>query len=154
MKYRTQGLETRNRIEGLLNNLEDEEWVAHKPLSYNLEQIFKQLGCSRTPPKREIIAGFRSLGFNACQTYYDQRLWKTNAPPQIVYDVAKSYKRQHCVSWGVDYLDGGAKLTQTTHQILNHAIKLEANFNADEVIQSNRNKKALRDLIHEKRGES
>jgi len=118
----------------LLKNIEDEEWVSHKPLSYNLEQIFKQLGCTRTPPKREIIAGFRSLGFNACQTYYDPRLWKTNAPPQIVYDVVKSYKRQHCASWGVDYLGGGTKLTQSTQQILSEAIKQEANFNADEVM--------------------
>ena len=44
-------------------------------------------------------------------------------------------------------------MTQIAYQILSEAIKQEANFNADEVIQSNRNKKALRDLIQEKRGE-
>lgn len=26
------------------------------------------------------------------QTYYNSKLWKTNAPPEILYDIFKSYK--------------------------------------------------------------
>lgn len=28
------------------------------------------------------------------QTYYNPVLWKTNAPPEVVYDVIKAFKQQ------------------------------------------------------------
>lgn len=31
-------------------------------------------------------------GYKAVQTYYNSKLWKTNAPPEILYDIFKSYK--------------------------------------------------------------
>jgi hypothetical protein len=31
-------------------------------------------------------------GYKAVQTYYNSKLWKTNAPPEILYDIFKAYK--------------------------------------------------------------
>ena len=31
-------------------------------------------------------------GYKAVQTYYNSKLWKTNAPPEVLYDIFKSYK--------------------------------------------------------------
>jgi len=39
-----------------------------------------------------MMAGFRSLDFTLTQTYYDPNLWKTNAPPEAVYDIFKQFK--------------------------------------------------------------
>jgi len=51
--------------------------------------------------KKEIIAGFRSLNYMIGQTYYNHTLYKTNAPPEVVYDIFKQYKRD---KFGEDYL--------------------------------------------------
>ena len=32
------------------------------------------------------------LGYKAVQTYYSSKLWKTNAPPEVIYDIFKAYK--------------------------------------------------------------
>lgn len=36
---------TKNRIKGILGGIIDEEWVAHKPLSYDMSQICSNLKC-------------------------------------------------------------------------------------------------------------
>jgi tRNA G26 N,N-dimethylase Trm1 len=33
------------------------------------------------------------LGYKAVQTYYDHTLWKTDAPPEVIYDIVKSHKQ-------------------------------------------------------------
>lgn len=33
-------------------------------------------------------------GYKAVQTYYDATLWKTNAPPEVLYDLFKAHKIQ------------------------------------------------------------
>jgi hypothetical protein len=55
-----------------------------------------------TAPKSEIVAGFNSLNYDVVQTYYDHNLWKTNAPPEAVYDIFKHLKQKHCE--GDEYL--------------------------------------------------
>ena len=44
------------------------------------------------PRKGQILAAFNSLGYMVSQTYYDPKLFKTNAPPEVVYDIFKSWK--------------------------------------------------------------
>ena len=34
------------------------------------------------------------LGYKALQTYYSPKLWKTDAPPEVIYDIVKSYKHK------------------------------------------------------------
>lgn len=48
------------------------------------------------PTAREIQAGFASLDLQVAQTYYNPQLWKTDATPEVVYDVFKAYKKQFC----------------------------------------------------------
>ena len=45
-----------------------------------------------SPPKRVLISGFRSLDYRLVQTYYNSFLWKTTAPPHVVYEILKRLK--------------------------------------------------------------
>ena len=38
----------------------------------------------------------KKLGYNAIQTYYNPKYWKTDAPPEVLYDVFKAYKIEMC----------------------------------------------------------
>lgn len=94
---------TIGRIKGILGGIIDEEWLAHKPLSYDLNQICSNLKVCN-PTKNQIIAGFRSLDYMVTQTYYDPKLWKTNAPPEVVYDIIKAFKKQLCEKEGTEFM--------------------------------------------------
>jgi len=37
-------------------------------------------------------AAFASLNYKLIQTYYDGDLWRTDAPPEAVYDIFKKWK--------------------------------------------------------------
>jgi len=68
-----------------------------------LNQICSNLKVSN-PTKNQIVAGFRSLDYMVNQTYYDPKLWKTNASPEVVYDIIKAYKKQLCEKEGTDFM--------------------------------------------------
>ena len=53
---------TTNRIKGVLGGIIDEEWLAHKPLSFDLSALCSNLKISN-PTKNQLIAGFRSLDY-------------------------------------------------------------------------------------------
>ena len=46
------------------------------------------------PTKKQIYSAFSSLGYKLCQTYYSGDLWKTDAPPEVVYDIFKKWKEE------------------------------------------------------------
>lgn len=46
------------------------------------------------PRKNEIEHAFKSVGHSLTQTYYDPKLFKTTAPPETIYDIFKSFKKQ------------------------------------------------------------
>jgi len=80
--------------------------------------------------KKEVIAGFRSLGYLVGQTYYNHTLWKTNAPPEAIYDIFKQYKKE---KYGEDYLKN-CNEKSLPYIILNREIKTpEANFDYAQV---------------------
>ena len=53
---------TSNRMKGVLGGIIDEEWLAHKPLSFDLSALCSNLKCIN-PTKNQLIAGFRSLDY-------------------------------------------------------------------------------------------
>jgi len=88
MKFKTIG-----RIEGILGGILDEDRVPHKALSFDFPMVQSQIKMG-TMSKKELTAGFQSLGYKVNQTYYSHSLWKTDAPPEVVYDVFKKYKKK------------------------------------------------------------
>ena len=83
---------TTERIQAILAAIIDES-VVEKPLNYDLSHISSTLRCAM-PKKSQIVAGFRSLDYMISQSFYDPKLWKTNAPPDVIYDVFKAWVRQ------------------------------------------------------------
>ena len=83
-------LGTSKRIQAILTSIIDEDVVAHNPLSYDVSHIASILK-TENPPKAKLIAAFRSLGYLAAQTYYTPKLYTTNAPPEVLYDIFKAY---------------------------------------------------------------
>jgi len=84
---------TASRLEGILGGIIDEEPVKGNPLSFNLPDVCSTIRAVN-PQKEKIYAAFASLGYRVCQTYYDGDLWKTDAPPEAVYDIFKKWKQQ------------------------------------------------------------
>lgn len=82
---------TSKRIVALLTGIIDEEPVQDYPLNYDLSYISASLKV-QNPSKKEFMYAMNQLGYKAVQTYYSSKLWKTNAPPEQLYDIFKVYK--------------------------------------------------------------
>lgn len=61
------------------------------PLSYDLSSIASTFKVSN-PRKGQLVAAFNSLDYMLTQTYYEAKLFKTNAPPEVIYDIFKQWK--------------------------------------------------------------
>ena len=85
-------LKTKGRIQGLMGGIVDEEPLQDYPLNFNLHDVCSTIR-AQNPRKEQIHAAFESLNFNLCQTYYNGDLWKTDAPPEAVYDIFKKFKQ-------------------------------------------------------------
>jgi tRNA G26 N,N-dimethylase Trm1 len=72
-------LKTTERIQAILSAIIDEDMVTY-PLSYDMSHIASTLKV-QNPKKMQLYAAFRSLEYKLTQTYYDPKLYKTNAPP-------------------------------------------------------------------------
>ena len=86
-------LKTKGRIAGILGGIIDEDCVKHVPLNYNLQDVCSTIR-STNPTKRLVHAAFASLNYKLCQTYYSSDQWKTDAPPEAVYDIFKKWKQE------------------------------------------------------------
>ena len=86
-------LQTSERIQVILTSIIDESVLAKVPLSYELSHIASTFKVSN-PRKGQLIAAFNSLGYILTQTYYESKLFKTNAPPEVIYDVFKAWKNK------------------------------------------------------------
>ena len=69
-------------------------------------------------------AAFASLGHRICQTYYNGELWKTDAPPEVIYDIFKQWKQEKTPE---QYLSNVAK-TSPAHVILEKPRAKDADF--------------------------
>ena len=86
-------LGTSKRIQGILTGIVDEQPLEHIPLNYDFNYLCSNLK-TPNPDKRAFVYAMRQLGYNAVQTYYNSALWKTDAPPEVLYDVFKVFKTQ------------------------------------------------------------
>mmetsp|Transcript_38634 Transcript_38634/g.58798 ORF Transcript_38634/g.58798 Transcript_38634/m.58798 type:complete len:106 (+) Transcript_38634:1218-1535(+) len=86
-------LGTKQRIKAILTGVLDEIPVQHIPLNYDFNGLCSSLKMPN-PDKREFIYGLQQLGHKAVQTYYSPEKWKIDAPPSVIYDVLKEYKKQ------------------------------------------------------------
>ena len=86
-------MRTKARLKGILGGVLDEERLQHYPLNYNFNDVCSNLR-SFNPPKDKIQNAFASLGYQIVQTYYDGDLYKTDAPPEAIYDVFKKWKKE------------------------------------------------------------
>ena len=82
------------RLQGILLGILEEEPLQDYPLSYSLSEVASTIR-SVNPTKKQISSAFASLGFKSCQTFYNGELWKTDAPPEAVYDIFKKFKKEH-----------------------------------------------------------
>jgi tRNA (guanine26-N2/guanine27-N2)-dimethyltransferase len=84
---------TAKRITAILTGIIDEEPLQDQPLSFDLNFIASSLK-SMNPGKAQFMYAMNQLGYKAVQTYYSSKLWKTNAPPHVLYDIFKVFKTQ------------------------------------------------------------
>lgn len=84
-------LGTKQRIQAILTGIIDEKAVEDVPLNYDINYICSSLRM-QNPNKKEFIYAMNQIGYKAVQTYYNSKLWKTNAPPDVLYDVFKVHK--------------------------------------------------------------
>lgn len=94
---------TQERIKGVLGGIIDEDVLGDKALSFDFNQVCSNIKVTN-PTSSQIIAGFASLDLKVVQTYYDPQLWKTDATPEVVYDVFKAWKKQVCEKEKTDFV--------------------------------------------------
>jgi len=85
------------------------------------------------------------LNFKGVQTYYNANLWKTDAPPEVIYDLIKSHKKEHCEKDKLDFFLNIHK-TSPMLEILNRPIVHKPNFDIEQLkaSQAAESKKVLR----------
>lgn len=88
-------LGTTKRIQAILTGIIDEDPLKDYPLNYDVNYIASSLRCIN-PSKKEFVFAVNELGYRAIQTYYNSDQWKTNAPPEVLYDIFKVYKTNQC----------------------------------------------------------
>ncbi len=81
------------------------------------------------PTKLQLLSAFNSLGHLATQTYYNPSLFKTNAPPTVVYDILKYFKWQEVAGKEEAKYSGNVKEGSVGRLILQKPIKHEPSFN-------------------------
>lgn len=86
-------VKTSQRIQAILAAVIDEDLLRDVPLSYEFSHIVSTFKVSN-PRKNQLMAAFNSLGYLITQTYYEPKLFKTNAPPEVVYDIFKAWKHE------------------------------------------------------------
>ena len=90
-KTKEVNLGTSKRILGILTGILDEEPLEHVPLNYDLNFIASSLRV-HNPSKQQFLYALSQYGYSAVQTYYSGKLWKTDAPPEVLYDLFKRFK--------------------------------------------------------------
>mgnify|MGYP000940867795 CR=1 FL=1 len=88
-------LGTTKRIQSILTGIIDEFPLQNVPLNFDTAFICSSIK-SHVPDKRNFVYAMKKLGYNAIQTYYNPKYWKTDAPPEVLYDVFKAYKIEMC----------------------------------------------------------
>ncbi|CAD8055126.1 unnamed protein product [Paramecium primaurelia] len=92
--------QTFDQIIGKLTGIINQHEVSSNPYTYNMTYLASNLKCSNIS-KKEIYAGFQSLGYKIAQCYLQVDLYKTNAPNQAIYDIIKTWKK---IKYGDNYL--------------------------------------------------
>ena len=134
-------LGTKSRIKGTLGGIIDEELLSTYPLNYDFTKVGSDIKLV-SPTKEQIIAGFRSINYILCQTYYSGYLWKTNAPPEVIYEVFKQFKLQ---KYPEEDVFRNCKEGTLAHKILSKAsLELPINFDVAQVDQKIKTENAKR----------
>lgn len=84
-------LKTSDRIKLTLQNIIDEEPLQDQPLNYRIGSLCKDISAS-VPHKSTFLYSLNQYGYRAFQTYYNPDRWKTDAPPEVLYDIMKHTK--------------------------------------------------------------
>jgi len=85
------------------------------------------------------------LNYKGVQTYYNANLWKTDAPPEVIYDLIKSHKKENCEKEKLDFFLNINKNSPML-EILNRPIVHKPNFDVEQLktTQTTNEKKVLR----------
>jgi tRNA (guanine26-N2/guanine27-N2)-dimethyltransferase len=120
---------TIGRIKGILGSIIDESILSDQALSYDFSQVCSNLK-SMNPTLREITAGFSSLEYRIAQTYYEPTLWKTDAPPEVVYEIFKAYKMMQSEGNEEEFLKN-VHPSSSMHTCMKKPITVKPDFNTE-----------------------
>lgn len=121
-------LSTKARLKAVLSQVNEE---LELPLAYSLPEICKLLKAS-TPPQRAFKSALRSLGFEVSQSHTSDMLYKTNAPPEIVFDIVKSWvKDTQKVRQGSDALRNIMEGTPAWRILTSRPCRFDIDFDQD-----------------------
>ena len=86
-------LGTLKRIKETLQAIQQELTIGNYPLNYDFDRIISEIKW-QSISRKATFSAFKSLNYELVQTYYKPQLYKTNAPPSVVYDIFKSWKQK------------------------------------------------------------
>lgn len=80
------------------------------------------------------------MGYKVTQTYYDPKLWKTDASPEVVYDIIKAFKKEWCEKEKQD-LFLNVHESSPMHLILSKPLEIKPDFNMEKLEQNKKLRK-------------
>ncbi|CDW84572.1 -dimethylguanosine trna methyltransferase family protein [Stylonychia lemnae] len=124
-------LGTTKRIQAILAAIIDEDQCGESPLNWDFSQISSSLKM-QNPKKNELFNAFRSVGSKLTQTYYDPRQYKTDASPEVIYDIYRAFKMKEC-NGDQDKIFRNINQLGFAHRILSQQAKIIPNLNGDPI---------------------
>jgi len=89
-----QSLSTKTPIHGLLTAVSEE--LNDVPLFYNLSDLCHSLHC-QVPPLHKMYGAIQNAGYRVSAQHKDPQALKTDAPPNIIWDIMRSWVKLHPV---------------------------------------------------------
>lgn len=126
-------LMTTERIQAILSAIIDEDILGKQPLSYELSHIAGTFKV-QNPRKGQLLAAFQSLGYMLTQTYYEPKLFKTNAPPEVIYDIFRAWKAQ-VYDNDKEKIMKNISETSVAYRILQREVQVKPSFDEEQVKQ-------------------
>lgn len=116
------------------------EEIPDSPLYYDLSSLCKTLHCT-SPPLEKFQAALMNAGFKVSQSHNEANAIKTDAPPDVIWDILRCWVERHPV---------GKKRLEEKDSVLSRILtvkpKLQANFDSPRALRQKIAARASKDM--------
>jgi tRNA (guanine26-N2/guanine27-N2)-dimethyltransferase len=113
------------RVEGVLANVDDE--LHDVPLFYSMQGLAQSLKGS-TPSQTDMYAALDNAGYRASQSHLEPTALKTDAPPEVLWDIMRVHAKTKAQGGYADQLRKVKAKDPVAYKILTKAVVTDVSF--------------------------